>query len=128
MGRKSYEKGLSQPQWPYGSKRTFVLSTTLSAPLRSDPVVEIVSSLEEAGEVFEREGIKSVYVDGGQVVQAFLRNGWIDEIVLTTAPVLLGKGISLFEDLESDVRLRLVAVDVIEDGMVSVAYHVVKEE
>lgn len=126
MGRKSYEKGLSQPQWSYGSKRTFVLSKTLSAPLRSDPVVEIVTSLEEANEVFEREGIKSVYVDGGQVVQAFLRNGWIDEVVLTTAPVLLGKGVSLFGELDMDVRLRLGAVDVIEDGMVSVEYRVVK--
>lgn len=104
-----------------------MLSTTLSAPLRSDPVVEIVNSLEEAGEIFEREeGIKSVYVDGGQVVQAFLRNGWIDEVVLTTAPVILGKGIPLFGELEEDVRLRLVAVDIIEDGMVSVEYRVVK--
>ncbi|RJE22874.1 RibD domain protein [Aspergillus sclerotialis] len=111
MGRKTYEKVLSLPQWPYGTKPIFVLSST---------------SLEEAGEVFERDRIGSVYVDGGEVVQAFLRKSWVDEIILTHAPMLLGQGIPLFGFLEKDIRMSLRAVDVIEDGMVSAEYQVIK--
>ncbi|KAL4916480.1 hypothetical protein BDW62DRAFT_186070 [Aspergillus aurantiobrunneus] len=69
-----------------------------------------------------------VYADGGKTVQEFLRRGWVDEMVLTLAPVLLGgeRGRPLFSDLNSpgDIRFTLCGVDVIADGMVSCYYRV----
>ncbi|KAA8652434.1 hypothetical protein EYZ11_007879 [Aspergillus tanneri] len=126
MGRRSYEKVISFPEWLYGTKRTFVLSTTLPTGTCShdSATVEVIPSLDEAAEVFERERIRCVYIDGGEVVQEFLRRGWVDEIILTHVPVLLGSGIPLFGYLSQYVRMTLLAVDVIENGMVSAHYRV----
>ena len=33
-----------------------------------------------------------VYVDGGQIIQSFLRLGLIDDMTITQVPVLLGDG------------------------------------
>ena len=125
MGRKTYEKIASFGEWPY-TKRTFVISSTLAAGgMELPPSVQVVRSVDEAAEVFERENMKLVYVDGGLVIQEFLRRGWVDEMVVTHAPVLLGRGIPLFGGLEKDVELTLLGVDVIEDGMISTWYQVV---
>uniref|UniRef100_A0A0G4HU18 Bacterial bifunctional deaminase-reductase C-terminal domain-containing protein n=1 Tax=Chromera velia CCMP2878 TaxID=1169474 RepID=A0A0G4HU18_9ALVE len=48
-----------------------------------------------------REGVKTVYVDGGRLIQSFLHQGWIDDFILTTFPVLLGDGIPLFRRTQS---------------------------
>ncbi|EDP48658.1 dihydrofolate reductase family protein [Aspergillus fumigatus A1163] len=124
MGRRTYDFCISLPEWPYAKKPTFVLSRSMApgAYKAKDIEVEVVGSLDEAKDVFERERLGCVYVDGGEVVTEFLRRGWVDEMVVTTAPVLLGNGIRLFGGLEEDVRFTLVGVDVIEEGMVSVHY------
>ncbi|KAF9894217.1 hypothetical protein FE257_007719 [Aspergillus nanangensis] len=134
MGRKSYEKGLSCKPWPYGTtKRIFVLSSTVdslalppTSPGGEQLSVQLVRSLDEAADVLEREGMRAVYVDGGVVVREFLGRGWIDEMVITVAPVVLGEGIPLWGEgmVSRDVRLELLGVDVIEAGMVSMWYRV----
>ncbi len=35
---------------------------------------------------------KRVYVDGGRLIQTFLREGRLDELTMTRAPVLIGEG------------------------------------
>ena len=54
------------------------------------------------------EGVAQVYLDGGQLVQAFLREGLVDELTVTTVPVLLGSGRPLFGALPADVDLELL--------------------
>ncbi|KAJ0415856.1 hypothetical protein BJY00DRAFT_292824 [Aspergillus carlsbadensis] len=74
-----------------------------------------------------------IYVDGGQTAREFLRRGWVDEIVLTVAPVVLaGGGRGLFgglgPELEADgmrdLEFTLVGVDVIENNVVTIYYRV----
>lgn len=69
-----------------------------------------------------------LYVDGGKTVQEFLRRGWIDELVHTHTPILLGGGRPLFSDLPRDVHFTLRGVDVIEGGMVTSYYQVSRAE
>ena len=54
------------------------------------------------------KGYRNIYVDGGAVIQSFLRENLIDEIIVTTVPILLGKGISLFGELSQRINLRLI--------------------
>jgi dihydrofolate reductase len=42
---------------------------------------------------------------GANVVQQYLQAGLVDEFTLHHAPVLFGKGIRLFDDVGSGVRL-----------------------
>ncbi|KAB8228852.1 dihydrofolate reductase family protein [Aspergillus alliaceus] len=129
MGRRTYEYCISLPEWPYSVKQTFVLSKTMAPGIlvKNNVKVEVVGSTEAAGALFEREGVGLVYIDGGKVITDFLRKGWVDEMVITTTPVLIGAGVRLFGELGHDVRFTLVGVDTIEDGNVSIHYAAVRK-
>jgi dihydrofolate reductase len=68
------------------------------------------------------QDVRRVYVDGGQVVQAFLRAGLIEDMVITTVPVLIGAGRPLFGALPHDLPLRLVASRAFPSGLVQSTY------
>jgi len=48
----------------------------------------VATSTEEALTLLAERGSTEVYVDGGKVIQDWLRRGLIDDIVLTRAPIL----------------------------------------
>ena len=72
-------------------------------------------------------GEKNVAVAGGaNVVQQYLRDGLIDEMQIHIAPLLLGDGVRLFDDLGAE-RPVLEVVRVIESPLVThIRYRVVK--
>jgi len=53
---------------------------------------EVLSSIENLRH-------KRLYIDGGQTIQSLLAEDLIDEMIITTIPVLLGRGIPLFKSL-----------------------------
>ena len=97
IGRKTYEKVLSFGVWPY-AKPVFVLSTTLKIlPEGLNGKATLLSMRPEAlVEHLATQGFSRLYIDGGKVIQDFLRADCIDELIITTVPVLLGTGIPLF--------------------------------
>ncbi|MGW7103979.1 dihydrofolate reductase family protein [Streptomyces sp. NPDC054838] len=121
MGRNTYEKVLTFGFWPYEGKRVTVLSTTLTA---DDPRVTVYRSLGELLTGLTEQGAKSVYVDGGRMVRTFLREGLLDELTLTTAPVLLGSGLPLFGALDEDVELTLREFRALGAGFTQARYTV----
>lgn len=48
-------------------------------------------------DILSQRGFRSVYVDGGQIIRAFLNAGLLNEITITRIPVLIHSGIPLFE-------------------------------
>jgi riboflavin biosynthesis pyrimidine reductase len=67
-------------------------------------------------------GTKSVYVDGGQVIREFLQAGLIDDITITTVPVLIGSGIPFPGELDADIALIHQSTKVLAAGLVQSAY------
>jgi len=121
MGRGTYEKVLTFGFWPYPQQHVIVLSRTLAT---DDPRVTVATSTEEALTLLAERASTAVYVDGGKVIQDWLRRGLIDEIVLTRASVLLGGGIPLFGLLDTDVHLIHLATTFNDAGMASSHYRV----
>jgi dihydrofolate reductase len=72
-----------------------------------------------------RRGFRSLYVDGGKTIQAFLRAGRVNRLIVTRVPVLIGDGIPLFGALPHDVRLRHVRTRVLRKRFVQTEYRVV---
>jgi dihydrofolate reductase len=73
----------------------------------------------------EEKGHKRVHIEGGQLIQSWIRAGLIDDIVVSVAPVLIGSGYPLFGDLKHDVRMELRGTQ--QDpvtGMLQYRYHV----
>ena len=128
MGRGSFEKVREFDPWPYGSKPVIVLSKSLTEvpeKLRDHVKIEPTSP-QELVEKLSREGNKHMYLDGGKVIQSFLQAGLVDEMTLTIIPILIGKGIPLFGELENDLRLRHIETRSWHNGFVQSKYQVLK--
>lgn len=129
MGRGTFEKVLDFEPWPY-PQPIVVLSKTLKTtdlPERLRGKVRILSRDPKAAMAqLDKEGWKRVYIDGGQVIQAFLRENLIQDMVITTVPVLLGGGRSLFGTLSSDISLAHVETKTFPSGLVQSKYRLLK--
>ena len=124
MGRNTYEQVAGFELWPYEGKRVVVL-TSSSVTFRAGPGVKLEQSSEAPRELLMRlnsEGCKHAYVDGGQVIQSFLSEGLIDKLTITTIPVLIGQGRSLFGCLPNDKQLKLLRSKAYEFGFVQSTY------
>ncbi len=100
MGRKTFNQVLGFGTWPYGNTPVTVL--TRQTPPHKLPDGAIVNfmqgSPEDLVQKFISRGDNHIYLDGGDIIQQFLAAGFVDEFILTQVPVLLGRGISLFNE------------------------------
>ena len=126
MGRGSFEKVLEFDPWPYGEKTVIVLSRTLmEVPSHLANVVSIDPAEPHAFvEMLIEQGYRHIYLDGGKVIQSFLREGLVDEMTITTIPVLIGEGIPLFGKIEKDIRLLLLDTRSWINGLVQSKYQI----
>jgi dihydrofolate reductase len=110
MGRTTFETVLGfDVEWPYKIP-VFVLSNKLKEIPEShkDKVFLIKGSLTEILEQIHERGYGRLYIDGGTTIGNFLKEDLIDELVLTTIPILLGGGSSLFSELPNELKFELV--------------------
>jgi dihydrofolate reductase len=124
MGRKTFETVLSFGIWPYEGTPLFVLSSTLSAvPEHLAGKAECLCLEPTAlmAHLAER-GYRRIYVDGGQTIQGLLREGLLDELIVTTIPVLIGSGIPLFGALPADIVWRHLGTETLTGGLVRSRY------
>jgi dihydrofolate reductase len=87
----------------------------------------------------QKEGYRKVYVDGGRTVRDFLNARLITRLTLSRVPILIGKGISLFDTSNDDGdddnggtmthrSLKHVATKVLSNGIVQTTYDVVYDD
>ncbi len=129
MGRKTFETVLSFEAWPYGDKRAIVLSTQLKqVPPRLEETVSVFSCAPKTIlENLAAEGSRHIYLDGGRTIQSFLADNLVDEMTITTLPVLLGEGIPLFRKVMSDIALTHMKTHTYANGFVQSRYRIQKE-
>ena len=124
MGRNTLEMVLSfDVDWPY-SKPVFVLSNTMTEVPEGyqDKVFLINGELTQVVADLNKQGYHDLYIDGGITIQNFLNQDLIDQLTITTIPVLLGGGVKLFGDLESMQNYKLVESTVYLDTIVQSHY------
>jgi dihydrofolate reductase len=125
MGRESFEKVLTFPDWPY-SVLVVVLSRTpekVAVPKALQDRVRVSGKaprgvLEDLG----TEGVARVYIDGGQTIRSFLAEGLVRRVIVTMIPVLLGEGRPLWGHGAGDVDLTLLSARLWANGFVQVEY------
>jgi dihydrofolate reductase len=120
MGRSTYGIG----QWHYGETPVLVATHRPLVPM-SDTIQTAAGPIEELiKKAKDLAGDKDVYLDGGDLVRQALNAGLVDEITATFLPVLLGKGVRLFDDLVSRTKLQFVAHHAYEGGLLQVTARV----
>ena len=128
MGRNTYELVQTFGEWPYADKTVLVLSHRYPEQMKriAEGVWGLSALPANLVSELQRLGAKHVYVDGGKTIHGLLRAGLIDEMTITRVPVLLGEGISLFGDLEGDIRLLHLSTRTFDNGMVQSRYEVIR--
>lgn len=125
MGRGSFEIVLSfgEEQWPY-KLPLFVLSTTLSKiPAHLEGKVEIINDqIPAVINYLHNKGYKNLYIDGGKTIHNFLKEDQIDELIITTIPIILGEGIPLFHNLPHRLEFEHVESKLLLDQLVQNHY------
>jgi len=123
MGRNTFEKVLSFGFWPY-EKPVFVLSNTLqSIPEKYKKKAELINGdVKDIVKELNSRGFLNLYIDGGKVIQGFLREDLIDEMFITLVPVLLGDGIPLFGKLPQHLDFRNTGTKDLNDILVKNHY------
>ncbi|WP_028274725.1 dihydrofolate reductase family protein [Atopococcus tabaci] len=111
MGRRTYEWIIhNEPgEFPYKDKQCYVftrspMENTEDVTFVNEDVTQFVEKLRQ------QDGGDIWMVGGGDLLKSFLEARLIDEITVTVAPVLLGKGIPLFKEGEYETELVLKRV------------------
>lgn len=127
MGRGTYETVAHLQPWPYDVP-VYVLSRQLAAApvpkAQQNNVTFLNLTPTELLAKLERENLQKIYVDGGQLVQSFLREGLVQDLVITTVPVLIGAGRPLFGAVPKDIDLELMSSRSFPSGMVQCKFRV----
>ncbi len=124
MGRVTFEVVLNFGiEWPY-KKPVFVLSNSVTEI--PDPLKEKVfltnGSPQKVIDQLHTLGYHKLYIDGGVTVQQFLEADLIDEMTLTTIPIVLGGGTFLFGELSQSLAFEHVESKVFLEQIVQDKY------
>lgn len=126
LGRVTYDWLMEHEKgnFPYKDTECYVFSRTKRdnneyVTFVNEDIVPLVKGLKE------KKGKKIWLVGGGELNNLLLREGLIDELIVTVAPVLLGRGIPLFKGNEHQTKLQLKGI-MRYNQFVELRYDVVK--
>jgi dihydrofolate reductase len=129
LGRRTYEEFIrawagrdDNPFTPVlESRNKYVVSRTLSEPLPWQNSKLVGDDLAELKRTAPEEHL--VVLGSGELVRALLREGLVDELLLTVYPLVLGGGTRLFEDAGPRIGLELTSSLTTTTGVTVATYH-----
>ncbi len=123
IGRGTFEKVLTFPTWPY-EKKVFLLSNTIKIlpPAVKGKVRVLSLSPADTLKKLSEQGCTNVYIDGGQVIQSFLKADLIDELIISKVPIIIGTGIPLFTSSNQDLLFHHMKTEVQSNELVRSYY------
>lgn len=127
MGSGSFRTALTFDAWPY-EKPVVVLSRTMKSKDIPEELHEKVSvsalAPRQLMASLSEQGWKRAYIDGGKIIQSFMREGLISDMTVTIVPILIGKGKRMFGSLDADIDLQLLESKSFSSGLVTSRYEV----
>ncbi len=126
MGHTTYKQVLSfGVEYPYAGKRNYVF--THDKTLERDEHAEFVhSNVVPFVKALKVTGFKNIWLVGGAQLFAHLfAHGVVDELILFVIPLVLGKGIPLFQGSFPERQLELTHAHVHEGGVLELRYRLI---
>ena len=121
IGRNTYDAVLGFTPYPYSGKRVIVLTSKRPAESKHGETF-YSGSLEPLLETLALKGVRRVYLDGGNAVRQGLEAGVVDDLTISTLPIILGSGIALFERGIPQSRWTLTSSRSFGSGLVQATY------
>lgn len=131
-GRISYEKwGNYSPEGDVSqklkeayellhSKKKYVFSTTQSGDGEATFIHSDIK--ENVDQILQAPGENIWLYGGGKLLTSFINLGLVDVFRLAVQPVILGKGLPLFANIEQRVNLQLMEATTTKSGMLLLKY------
>ncbi|MBP1046480.1 dihydrofolate reductase [Enterococcus sp. BWM-S5] len=123
LGRTTYDQlvnELSPDQYPYEDKISYIITHRPKAG--TDQLIFTEEQPEQLIQRLKQEEGKDIWIVGGsQIIAPLIANNLIDEYVITTIPIILGKGIPLFSETDTAIKLKIVDSQ-IEHGLITSFY------
>lgn len=111
----------------YPVKNVTNIVVTSNSSLKSEGNVVYVQTPSEAIKVAEERGHKeALLIGGGTTNGLFFKAGLIDEIFLSVHPLVLGSGIKLFENAETNIKLEFLDQKEFGEGLTQLHYRVIR--
>ncbi|MEK6952445.1 MAG: dihydrofolate reductase family protein [Nanoarchaeota archaeon] len=122
MGFETYKQCLEFGEWPYKGKKCYVF--TRKTALNDDNAEFINNPVEFTKKLKAMKGKDIWLVGGGKINSLFLNEKLLDEIIIYVHPIILGKGISLINNLNNKIKLKLINFKKYSSGLVQLDYKV----
>ncbi|ABA23919.1 bifunctional deaminase-reductase-like protein [Trichormus variabilis ATCC 29413] len=124
MGNKTYQQILTFGEYPYQDQEVFVFSKTYSGETNNGAKY-INSDWEDFIKTLRTSNGRDIWLVGGaQLIHFFLKHGFIDELILSIHPIILGSGIPLIlKDPTIETKLQLQDVKSFDTGLVQIFYN-----
>lgn len=124
MGRKSYEFSAEHGMDGFPGVKNYVLSSTLD-PNAHDTVTIINEDTAAFMRKLKGEDGGAIFLIGGvEIARDCFRAGLIDELGINIHPILLGKGVPLFLEMDAPINLALKECRTLAHGCVALTYTV----
>lgn len=122
QGRKTYEWVMKHvPEFSHTNKQSYIITRTPRPAIGNTNFY--TSDLKELISKLKQEPGKNIFVDGGaEVVNALLKEGLVDEFIISLIPVLLGSGTTLFKDGRPEQVLKFLTAKTFDTGLVQLHY------
>lgn len=125
MGRGTYEVVNRIGKWPYAGKKTFVVTRKADVKIATADTLMHAGTLPELKTQLEESGANVVWlVGGGELVTSALKEGFVDRVVVSLHPILLGKGVPLFPGGFPQTVLELDEAESFDSGLVQLSYRI----
>ena len=126
MGRKTYE--VSGQDFPYPNAINIVLTHNENLLKETDSVIFTNRTPGQIVEMAKNRGFNKLLLIGGGITNTtFLKENLIDEIILSVHPIILGSGIKLFENTETETKLKMLGIKELPENLLQLRYEVIKE-
>ena len=122
VGRKTYDKVLSMGfDFPHADKKSYIITRTPKPPIGN--IQFYTENLEALILKLKEKDGQNIFVDGGaEIVNLMMNDNLIDVFCVSIIPVLLGDGISLFQDNRPELQLKFVRSETFKSGLVQIWY------
>ncbi|QUM75005.1 dihydrofolate reductase [Moritella sp. 24] len=125
MGNTSFQVIKDFGNWPYKNKQCFVASH--SPDITPDNNVTFITDPATTIRELKANSEGNIWLLGGaNLADSLLRLDLIDELILSTIPILLGNGIRLFNAPQPELGVTVVSSHCYPSGLIQTHYKIIK--
>lgn len=122
MGGQTYRDILDMDfVWPYRDKISNVITRN---PMGAKENIRFITEkvIENISNLRNENGKDIWLVGGGKLTAMLLNQDMVDEMIITTIPVILGNGIPLFPEQPKESKWELQSSESYKNGVIQIVY------